>query len=50
MLEEKVNKWLVVMVRDVVVGCPAYREGQLQVGDILLPIDGNQCLGNLITR
>ena len=37
---EEVNKQLVVMVKDVVVGGPAYQEGQLQIGDILLSIDG----------
>lgn len=36
---------MVVMVKDVVVGGPAYREGQLQVGDILLSIDGKSVVG-----
>ena len=44
-MEEKVNKRLVVMVKDVVVGGPAYREGQLQIGDILLSIDGKSVVG-----
>ena len=44
-LEEKVNKWLVVMVRDVEVGGPAYQEGQLQIDDILLYIDGKSVFG-----
>lgn len=44
-MEERVNKRLVVMVKDVVVGGPAYREGQLQIGDILLSIDGKSVVG-----
>ena len=35
---------LPVMVRDVVVGGPAYQEGQLQIG-ILLSIDGKSVFG-----
>ena len=44
-MEEKVNRRMVVMVKDVVVGGPAYREGQLQIGDILLSIDGKSVVG-----
>ena len=44
-MEEKVNRRLVVMVKDVVVGGPAYREGQLQIGDILLSIDDKSVVG-----
>ena len=44
-MEEKVNRRIVVMVKDVVVGGPSYREGQLQIGDILLSIDVKSVVG-----
>ena len=44
-LEEEVNRRMVVVVKDVVVGGPAYKEGQLQSGDILLSVDGKPVIG-----
>lgn len=44
-LEEEVNKKMVVMVKDIVLGGPAYRDGRLQVGDILLSVDGESVVG-----
>jgi len=43
--EEEVNKKMAVMVKDIVEGGPAYRDGRLQVGDILLSVDGESVVG-----
>ena len=44
-LEEEVNNKMVVMVKDIVLGGPAYRDGHLQVGDILLSVNGESVVG-----